>query len=125
MLIVNSEFCSCLWEEVVHSLQGVLERGCTQGYVSLSWSSSSSAFVAEFILIMVICYFHDHLTWLLYLFGSSISFFTYINTVTSFRLNTDLRVLNEYQQIQSFSAFNSIFNNSGLFGIYASTVRLT
>ncbi|PON81089.1 Coenzyme PQQ biosynthesis protein [Trema orientale] len=32
-----------------------------------------------------------------------------------------LRVLNEYQHIQSFSAFNSIFNNSGLFGIYAST----
>nr|ACJ86214.1 unknown [Medicago truncatula] len=32
-----------------------------------------------------------------------------------------LRVLNEYQQIQSFSAFNSIFNNTGLFGIYAST----
>ncbi|XWS20208.1 hypothetical protein CRYUN_Cryun31cG0080200 [Craigia yunnanensis] len=29
-----------------------------------------------------------------------------------------LRVLNEYQQIQSFSAFNSIFNNTGLFGIY-------
>ncbi|KAL5062810.1 hypothetical protein RYX36_024547 [Vicia faba] len=36
-------------------------------------------------------------------------------------LNLDLRVLNEYQQIQSFSAFNSIFNNTGLFGIYAST----
>ncbi|XP_028794813.1 mitochondrial-processing peptidase subunit alpha [Neltuma alba] len=32
-----------------------------------------------------------------------------------------LRVLNEYQQIQSFSAFNSIFNKTGLFGIYAST----
>ncbi|KAA0050857.1 hypothetical protein IC582_008069 [Cucumis melo] len=32
-----------------------------------------------------------------------------------------LRVLNEYQQIQSFSAFNSIFNNTGLFGIYACT----
>ncbi|XP_031267725.1 mitochondrial-processing peptidase subunit alpha-like [Pistacia vera] len=32
-----------------------------------------------------------------------------------------LRVLNEYQQIHSFSAFNSIFNNTGLFGIYAST----
>ncbi|KAF3450674.1 hypothetical protein FNV43_RR06763 [Rhamnella rubrinervis] len=32
-----------------------------------------------------------------------------------------LRVLNEHQQIQSFSAFNSIFNHSGLFGIYAST----
>ncbi|KAL2624755.1 hypothetical protein AAZV13_07G012900 [Glycine max] len=32
-----------------------------------------------------------------------------------------LNVLNEYQQIQSFSAFNSIFNNTGLFGIYAST----
>ncbi|KAJ8773463.1 hypothetical protein K2173_004293 [Erythroxylum novogranatense] len=32
-----------------------------------------------------------------------------------------LRVLNEYQQLQSFSAFNSIFNNTGLFGIYAST----
>ncbi|KAJ7963089.1 mitochondrial-processing peptidase subunit alpha-like [Quillaja saponaria] len=32
-----------------------------------------------------------------------------------------LRVLNEYQQIQSFSAFNSIFNNTGLFGIFAST----
>ncbi|KAI4386987.1 hypothetical protein MLD38_004856 [Melastoma candidum] len=32
-----------------------------------------------------------------------------------------LRVLNEYQQIQSFSAFNSIFNKTGLFGIYASS----
>ncbi|XP_030457500.1 mitochondrial-processing peptidase subunit alpha [Syzygium oleosum] len=32
-----------------------------------------------------------------------------------------LRVLNEHQQIQSFSAFNSIFNKTGLFGIYAST----
>ncbi|CAI0423503.1 unnamed protein product, partial [Linum tenue] len=32
-----------------------------------------------------------------------------------------LRVLNNYQQLQSFSAFNSIFNNTGLFGIYATT----
>ncbi|CAJ1955338.1 unnamed protein product [Sphenostylis stenocarpa] len=32
-----------------------------------------------------------------------------------------LRVLNEYQQIQCFSAFNSLFNNTGLFGIYATT----
>ncbi|KAE8655480.1 profilin-1 isoform 1 [Hibiscus syriacus] len=32
-----------------------------------------------------------------------------------------LRVLNEYQQMHSFSAFNSIFNNTGLFGIYGST----
>ncbi|XP_022723310.1 mitochondrial-processing peptidase subunit alpha-like isoform X2 [Durio zibethinus] len=32
-----------------------------------------------------------------------------------------LCVLNEYQQIHSFSAFNSIFNNTGLFGIYGST----
>ncbi|CAN6707227.1 unnamed protein product [Malus baccata var. baccata] len=32
-----------------------------------------------------------------------------------------LRVLNQYPQIQSFSAFNSIFNDSGLFGICAST----
>ncbi|KHG28938.1 Mitochondrial-processing peptidase subunit alpha [Gossypium arboreum] len=32
-----------------------------------------------------------------------------------------LRVLNEYQQIHSFSAFNSIFNYTGLFGIYGST----
>ncbi|KAB1218485.1 Mitochondrial-processing peptidase subunit alpha [Morella rubra] len=30
-----------------------------------------------------------------------------------------LNVLNEYQQIQSFSAFNSIFNDTGLFGVYA------
>ncbi|KAJ1385990.1 Profilin [Sesbania bispinosa] len=35
-----------------------------------------------------------------------------------------LRVLNEYQQIQSFSAFNSIFNNTGLFGICASTAGM-
>ncbi|WJZ96734.1 hypothetical protein VitviT2T_015387 [Vitis vinifera] len=34
-----------------------------------------------------------------------------------------LRVLNEYQQLQSFSAFNNIFNNTRIFGIYASTVR--
>ncbi|KAM2845853.1 hypothetical protein COP1_028252 [Malus domestica] len=32
-----------------------------------------------------------------------------------------LRVLNQYPQIQSFSAFNSTFNDSGLFGICAST----
>ncbi|XP_059596079.1 mitochondrial-processing peptidase subunit alpha-like [Vitis vinifera] len=32
-----------------------------------------------------------------------------------------LRVLNEYQQLQSFSAFNNIFNNTRIFGIYAST----
>ncbi|KAG2371132.1 Mitochondrial-processing peptidase subunit alpha [Vigna angularis] len=32
-----------------------------------------------------------------------------------------LRVLNEYQQIQCFSAFNSLFNNTGLFGLYATT----
>ncbi|XP_050234497.1 mitochondrial-processing peptidase subunit alpha [Mercurialis annua] len=32
-----------------------------------------------------------------------------------------LRALNEYQELHSFSAFNSIFNNTGLFGIYAST----
>ncbi|KAJ4973298.1 hypothetical protein NE237_006472 [Protea cynaroides] len=32
-----------------------------------------------------------------------------------------LRVLNEYQQVQSFSAFNSIYNNTGIFGIHATT----
>ncbi|CAA2953798.1 mitochondrial-processing peptidase subunit alpha-like [Olea europaea subsp. europaea] len=32
-----------------------------------------------------------------------------------------LRVLNEYPQIQSFSAFNSIYNHTGLFGIQATT----
>ncbi|KAL7096852.1 hypothetical protein ACP275_10G106300 [Erythranthe tilingii] len=32
-----------------------------------------------------------------------------------------LRVLNENPQIQSFSAFNSIYNHSGLFGIQATT----
>ncbi|XP_020262921.1 mitochondrial-processing peptidase subunit alpha-like [Asparagus officinalis] len=31
------------------------------------------------------------------------------------------RILNEHPQIQSFSAFNSIYNNSGLFGIHATT----
>jgi len=29
--------------------------------------------------------------------------------------------LSNYQQIESFSAFNSVYNNSGLFGIYAVT----
>ncbi|KAI4379379.1 hypothetical protein MLD38_005688 [Melastoma candidum] len=32
-----------------------------------------------------------------------------------------LRVLNEYPQVQAFSAFSSIYNNSGIFGIQAST----
>ncbi|GMH14244.1 hypothetical protein Nepgr_016085 [Nepenthes gracilis] len=31
------------------------------------------------------------------------------------------RILNEHQQIQSFSAFNSIYNSTGIFGIHAST----
>jgi len=34
----------------------------------------------------------------------------------------DLRILNDHPQIQSFSAFNSIYNNTGIFGIHASTV---
>ncbi|OVA12458.1 Acid phosphatase (Class B) [Macleaya cordata] len=32
-----------------------------------------------------------------------------------------LRILNEYHQIQSFSAFSSIYNDTGLFGIHATT----
>ncbi|XP_019175757.1 PREDICTED: mitochondrial-processing peptidase subunit alpha-like [Ipomoea nil] len=32
-----------------------------------------------------------------------------------------LRVLNQYPQIQAFSAFNCIYNNTGLFGIQATT----
>ncbi|KAK9043870.1 hypothetical protein V6N11_072194 [Hibiscus sabdariffa] len=32
-----------------------------------------------------------------------------------------LHVLNQYQQVQSFSAFNSIYNHTGLFGIQATT----
>ncbi|GAB2287169.1 hypothetical protein Dimus_021553 [Dionaea muscipula] len=32
-----------------------------------------------------------------------------------------LRVLNEHPEIQSFSAFNSIYNNTGIFGIQATT----
>ena len=32
-----------------------------------------------------------------------------------------LGILNEYQQLQSFSGFDNIFNNIGIFGIYAST----
>ncbi|KAK1551206.1 hypothetical protein Q3G72_031941 [Acer saccharum] len=32
-----------------------------------------------------------------------------------------LRVLNEYPQVQSFSAFNNIYNNTGLFGIQGTT----
>ncbi|XP_074581961.1 mitochondrial-processing peptidase subunit alpha-like [Curcuma longa] len=32
-----------------------------------------------------------------------------------------LRILNEYQQIQSFTAFNSIYNDTGIFGIHATT----
>ncbi|KFK38993.1 hypothetical protein AALP_AA3G186200 [Arabis alpina] len=32
-----------------------------------------------------------------------------------------LRILNEYQQVQSCTAFTSIYNNTGLFGIYGCT----
>ncbi|OAY84889.1 Mitochondrial-processing peptidase subunit alpha [Ananas comosus] len=32
-----------------------------------------------------------------------------------------LRVLNKYQQVQSFSAFSSVYNDSGLFGIISTT----
>ncbi|XP_078438733.1 mitochondrial-processing peptidase subunit alpha-like [Wolffia australiana] len=32
-----------------------------------------------------------------------------------------LRVLNEFQEVHSFSAFNSIYNNSGIFGIHATS----
>ena len=36
----------------------------------------------------------------------------------------DLRVLNEYPQMQMFSAFSSIYNSTGLFGIQATTVSV-
>ncbi|KAJ6803069.1 mitochondrial-processing peptidase subunit alpha-like [Iris pallida] len=32
-----------------------------------------------------------------------------------------LRILNEHQEIQSFSAFNSLYNNTGIFGVHATT----
>lgn len=32
-----------------------------------------------------------------------------------------LHVLNQFQQIESFSAFNSIYNHTGIFGIHATT----
>ncbi|CAN6456848.1 unnamed protein product [Victoria cruziana] len=32
-----------------------------------------------------------------------------------------LRILNQFQQIQSFSAFNSVYNETGIFGIHATT----
>jgi processing peptidase subunit alpha len=32
-----------------------------------------------------------------------------------------VRVLNEFSQVQSFSAFNSIYNDTGIFGIHATT----
>ncbi|KAJ6813728.1 putative mitochondrial-processing peptidase subunit alpha [Iris pallida] len=32
-----------------------------------------------------------------------------------------LRILNQHQEIQSFSAFNSLYNNTGIFGIHATT----
>lgn len=36
----------------------------------------------------------------------------------------DLRVLNKYQEVQSFSAFSSVFNDTGLFGIHLTTVSV-
>ncbi|KAF9602100.1 hypothetical protein IFM89_024867 [Coptis chinensis] len=32
-----------------------------------------------------------------------------------------IRILNQHQEIQSFSAFNNMYNNTGLFGIHATT----
>lgn len=40
-----------------------------------------------------------------------------------FHAFSDLRVLNKHQRLESFSAFNNLFNNTGVFGLYASTVR--
>jgi len=34
----------------------------------------------------------------------------------------DLRVLNKYHSVQSFSAISNIYDNTGLFGIYLTTV---
>ncbi|KAH0453663.1 hypothetical protein IEQ34_017987 [Dendrobium chrysotoxum] len=42
---------------------------------------------------------------------------TLIRSLTQF----DLRVLNKYQQVHSFSAFSSMFNDTGLFGIFLTT----
>lgn len=34
----------------------------------------------------------------------------------------DLRVLNKYNSVESFSAFSNVYDSSGLFGIYLTTV---
>lgn len=51
-------------------------------------------------------------------------FFIYPNMIID-PVPTDLRILNKYEQVESFSAFNSVYNNSGLFGIYTVTVSIT
>jgi len=50
-------------------------------------------------------------------------YFVNIVTLTSLFLSlADLRVLNEYPQVHSISAFNNIYNNTGIFGIQVTTV---
>jgi processing peptidase subunit alpha len=34
----------------------------------------------------------------------------------------DLRVLTKYHEVQAFSAFSNVYDTSGLFGIYLTTV---
>ncbi len=42
-----------------------------------------------------------------------------ILTVNNFLFGAWSQVLNKYEQVQSFTAFNSIYNETGLFGIHA------
>lgn len=47
---------------------------------------------------------------------------TVIDALCSAVIDADLRVLNKYQEVQSFLAFSSICNDTGLFGIHSITV---
>ena len=123
----------CYWEVEGPSQLVDLERGCTLGCVSpkFLWLWCPCTWDPYFVCLFLCGRFEGRRS----IFNlpiqsnpiqSNFSLPTcFVEALTSTYLLmwwADLQVLNEYPQVQSISAFSSIYNNSGLFGIKGTTV---
>lgn len=116
---------------VVHSPLVVLEKGCIHGFVSpehlmivqlfrlrkilktvLHFRIMSHAALSIFFVSLFYCIRDFFLVGEIFLMKAMLNccFFA------------DLRVLNKYHSVESFSAFSNVYDSSGLFGIYLTTV---
>lgn len=127
----TSFYYRCYWEVEDHSQLVVLVKGCIHGYVShlkifnmflvCGWNYEQWMIINIWCIVFVLSFLYCHS------FSATKHFtlcsFLLIITLTFLVLwYADLNVLNQYPQFHSISAFNNIYNDTGIFGIQVTTV---